>query len=859
MALPSFDHIVIVLEENHGYTDIIGNTTDAPYINSLVQQAALFTDSHGGPDVAHPSFPNYMQFFSGATQGVVNDNCPPAGQPYSAANMASAVIAAGGTFGGYAEDAPTSRTACSNSTGGTYAGRHVPYAWFSNVPANSIHDFATSFPTTATGYAALPTVSFVVPGLDHDMHSFGTETLAQRIQFGDAWLKTHIDGYLQWAKTHNSLLILQWDEDAGTTGDHIPTLFCGANIHAGSYSEHITHYNVLRTICDLTGAAPMAGASLATTISDCWTTTPGPAPVPAFDHILIVVMENHGVNQIIGQTSVAPYINGLLGKAAYFSQSYAIRHPSSPSYLALFSGSTQGITPSTSNPSVCPPPGAPYNAANLASNLIAAGKTFGGYAMSIPANPLDCTSAIYDPNHVPWLRFSNIPTTGPTSIAHNFTSFPATPTGFAALPTVSWVVPDGNNSMESSSTLPAAITQGDNFLKNNIDAYITWAQTHNSLLILTWDEDQGFLNGNGGSSTGGGHVVTMFLGAGVVPGTYPEASISASVGVAGIDSYNILRTVEDSLSLAHAGNAATALPVIDCWTKSGGQPGVPTGLAVTGTTATSVSLSWAAPSTGAAGYDVFVGGTKQLTQTGTTATVTGLTSGTTYSFTVDAFNGNGAGAQTAAVTATPGGQAQSGWGGISFTHPTGFTAITATFTVPALTGDTGALCSIWVGLGNVQQTGIFCAYNTGKPGSNAARAWSWYLPAGEQWDETHYPVNAGDSITFTLSFDTTYFYTTQTNHTQGWAYTEQKSIQAASQGGSTGGGGFLFPYTTAEVIIEKEGSNDLPDYGTLTFTNVSTTPAFTGTVPISTVNTAVDQSPGAFSGGSFTMTWQAFR
>ena len=66
------DHIVIVIEENHSFSEIIGSSS-APYINSLAQQGALFTHSFA---IEHPSQPNYLDIFSGANQGVTSDNCP---------------------------------------------------------------------------------------------------------------------------------------------------------------------------------------------------------------------------------------------------------------------------------------------------------------------------------------------------------------------------------------------------------------------------------------------------------------------------------------------------------------------------------------------------------------------------------------------------------------------------------------------------------------------------------------------------------------------------------------------------------------------------------------------------------------
>ncbi|RPH78538.1 MAG: acid phosphatase, partial [Nitrospiraceae bacterium] len=54
--LPRPDHIVIVIEENHSYSQII-DSPDAPYINKLAAQGAVFTQSFG---VTYPSQPNYL-------------------------------------------------------------------------------------------------------------------------------------------------------------------------------------------------------------------------------------------------------------------------------------------------------------------------------------------------------------------------------------------------------------------------------------------------------------------------------------------------------------------------------------------------------------------------------------------------------------------------------------------------------------------------------------------------------------------------------------------------------------------------------------------------------------------------------
>src|SRR6266545_4017613 len=101
-------------------------------------------------------------------------------------------------------------------------------------------------------------------------------------------------------------------------------------------------------------------------------------------------------------------------------------------------------------------------------------------------------------------------------------------------------------------------------------------------------------------------------------------------------------------------------------------PPTPTGLAVTGTTTSSVSLSWNS-SAGATSYTVRRNGANPVTVTGTSTTVTGLASNTTYSFTVSAVSTAGESAQSAPVSATtpscPAGSSRS-WPYIDVTMPT---------------------------------------------------------------------------------------------------------------------------------------------------------------------------------------------
>ncbi|HET9050663.1 MAG TPA: alkaline phosphatase family protein [Candidatus Dormibacteraeota bacterium] len=63
-------HIFYIMMENHGFSQIMGNTADAPYINQLAAANGLATGFHG---VTHPSLPNYLAMLSGDDQGIYDD------------------------------------------------------------------------------------------------------------------------------------------------------------------------------------------------------------------------------------------------------------------------------------------------------------------------------------------------------------------------------------------------------------------------------------------------------------------------------------------------------------------------------------------------------------------------------------------------------------------------------------------------------------------------------------------------------------------------------------------------------------------------------------------------------------------
>ena len=247
--LPRPDHIVIVIEENRSFSQIISNR-EAPYINKLAKRGALFTQSYG---VTHPSQPNYLALFAGSTLGVTSNFCPLA---LSVDNLASLLQAKGLSFISYAESMP--QAGYDGRYYNAYMRKHNPVANWKELAA--LNQPFSAFPAD---YAQLPTVAFVVPDQLNDMHDGS-------IGRGDAWLKENIERYAQWAMKHNSLLIVTWDEDDGSSGNRIATIFAGAMVKPGQYKQRIDHYNLLRTIEEIYGLPYLGESASARAIESVW-------------------------------------------------------------------------------------------------------------------------------------------------------------------------------------------------------------------------------------------------------------------------------------------------------------------------------------------------------------------------------------------------------------------------------------------------------------------------------------------------------------------------------------------------------------------------------------------------------------
>jgi acid phosphatase len=272
---PVPSHIVIVIDENKGFGDVIGPAPKAPFINDLARRGASlnFFAFH------HPSQANYMELFAGDRLGVCADECPIG--PFTAPNLGFALISAGKSFIGFAENLPANgaRLGCHDAL---FRAKHAPWVDFANIPPSASKDF-TAFPKTNAGFASLPVVSLVIPNMIDDMHN--GSGIAAQVATGNTWLQTNLSAYATWAETNNSLLIVTWDEDSSTSfethcptvinttppANHIATIIMGEHVIAGQKPpDRYNHHDLLRTILDMYGIAPFAGATTAKDITGIW-------------------------------------------------------------------------------------------------------------------------------------------------------------------------------------------------------------------------------------------------------------------------------------------------------------------------------------------------------------------------------------------------------------------------------------------------------------------------------------------------------------------------------------------------------------------------------------------------------------
>ena len=320
-AAPAFSHIYVIMMENTNYEDVIGNTADAPYINSLANQYSFAANYYG---VTHPSEPNYLAVTAGDFFGLHADD---PSKRYDAQNIVDQLEAKGLTWATYQQGLPSIGAVLDQfptAGSGLYVRKHNPFELYNDVLNNPkrlqnikpIESLATDLNSNNA-----PNFAFIAPDQCHDMHGVSPPSAKMYgmpscgyppnfvlnhalIQAGDQYLKqlvTTIKSSKGW--TADSVIAVTWDENessgqsspnrgyasdtgccaspANDGGGRVPMiLVTNSPMHTVSLQPY-NHYSLLRTIQDNFGLGCLANTcnSAVQPMTDLLTATTGALPL----------------------------------------------------------------------------------------------------------------------------------------------------------------------------------------------------------------------------------------------------------------------------------------------------------------------------------------------------------------------------------------------------------------------------------------------------------------------------------------------------------------------------------------------------------------------------------------------------
>lgn len=248
---PTFSHVILIVEENHSYSDVIGSSA-MPYLNGLASQYGLATQYFAN---GHPSMPNYLMLTTGQMEtfddnfsGTISDD-----------NVVRELVKGGKSWKAYQQSIPS--VGYLGGDFAPYVRRHNPFSFLSDIQ-NDSSQAANIVPfsqfTSDLANNTLPQFSFITPDVNNDAHN-GTLAAA------DSWLQSNIAPLLASSIFQNSgLLIITFDESAVTDidhgGGHVATVIISSKSKMNYQSQtEYQHQSILRLILAASGVDRFPG------------------------------------------------------------------------------------------------------------------------------------------------------------------------------------------------------------------------------------------------------------------------------------------------------------------------------------------------------------------------------------------------------------------------------------------------------------------------------------------------------------------------------------------------------------------------------------------------------------------------
>jgi len=306
------------------------------------------------------------------------------------------------------------------------------------------------------------------------------------------------------------------------------------------------------------------------------------------------MMENHGINDIIGNTADAPYLNQLASSYGVATHYFGVTHPSLPNYLAAISGDFQGIwddcaaevsitcapqafvsaSPLLTSNEAASASNRPhmFNGQTLVDQIEAHHLTWKAYMQSMPSVGFTGASTqLYAQKHDPFMYFTSI-RDNPARMQNivPFSQF-GQDIQSGTTPNFVWITPDACSDMHGISasgaqsigipdcaTYDGLIARGDSFIHTIVPEIMnspSWKE--GSAIVIVWDENDAGSSGCCNSPTGqngailGGANVPMI----VITSTGPHHIVLSD---ASYNHYSLLATIEQIWGLGCLANACNS-------------------------------------------------------------------------------------------------------------------------------------------------------------------------------------------------------------------------------------------------------------------------------------------------------------
>ncbi|HET7504776.1 MAG TPA: alkaline phosphatase family protein [Kofleriaceae bacterium] len=255
-------HVFVIAMENHGASDIYGNTTSAPYINNTLLpqygRASNFIDKLPSLN----SEPHYVWMEAGTNafsdHTFTTDNNPSSSNSTaSTAHLSTQIVAAGSTWLSYQEGINSTTGPCPIAGSGNYAPKHDPFIFFRDVSGTTpskTNAFCAAHHKPLTALATdmandtVAAYNFITPNLCHDMHSNSCTGSSDPIKQGDTWLSQNVPAIISYVNAHQGVLWIVWDEPAGSTGT-IPLIVVGPHVKPNHISTvTYSHSSLVKSV-----------------------------------------------------------------------------------------------------------------------------------------------------------------------------------------------------------------------------------------------------------------------------------------------------------------------------------------------------------------------------------------------------------------------------------------------------------------------------------------------------------------------------------------------------------------------------------------------------------------------------------